>query len=398
MIPVSPAEEPETFDERVRQPGLSVIAELVGEPARIRRSGRKRRVVAQSREDLQPRHFLPLWRKATEDLLRSYGDICAYACVYIHPITGSSTVDHWVPKSKAWNQVYEWTNYRLACSFMNASKSDFSDVIDPFAVEDGLFALDLIAMQVIPGPKAGSRREAVLATIRRLKLDGARYAQELDGYYEAFVNGEILFVSISQSARRFLPANSSAKKENETDDSGSSTKRPGSALRSLTRGSFLAYHTGVVSVVEDRVNQKTYSRKSSETKHDWYIIDAAGLRVGALAVRVAWLLSGKHKPTWTPHIDDGDFVIVINAALVEFSGRKWDQKRYYRHSGYPGGLRSETAREALKKHPERILERAVRGMLPTNRTRDVRLGRLKVFAGSEHPHEAQRPTVRGVKF
>jgi large subunit ribosomal protein L13 len=171
-----------------------------------------------------------------------------------------------------------------------------------------------------------------------------------------------------------------------------------SALRSLTRGSFLAYHTGVVSVVEDRVNQKTYSRKSSETKHDWYIIDAAGLRVGALAVRVAWLLSGKHKPTWTPHIDDGDFVIVINAALVEFSGRKWDQKRYYRHSGYPGGLRSETAREALKKHPERILERAVRGMLPTNRTRDVRLGRLKVFAGSEHPHEAQRPTVRGVKF
>lgn len=150
-------------------------------------------------------------------------------------------------------------------------------------------------------------------------------------------------------------------------------------------------------MVKDRVDEKTYSRKSSETKHDWYIIDATGLRVGALAVRVAWLLSGKQKPTWTPHIDDGDFVIVINAAQVEFSGQKWDQKRYYRHSGYPGGLRSETAREALKKHPERIVERAVRGMLPPNRTRDVRLGRLKVFAGSEHPHEAQRPTSLSVE-
>jgi large subunit ribosomal protein L13 len=165
----------------------------------------------------------------------------------------------------------------------------------------------------------------------------------------------------------------------------------------LTSLSDLAYHTGVVSVTKDRIVQKTYSQKTSETKHDWYIIDATGLRVGTLAVRVAWLLSGKHKPTWTPHTDDGDFVIVINAERVEFGGKKWDQKVYYRHSGFPGGLRTETARDVLNKHPERIVERAVRGMLPTNRTRDVQLGRLKVIVGSEHPHAAQQPTVVSVK-
>ncbi len=137
--------------------------------------------------------------------------------------------------------------------------------------------------------------------------------------------------------------------------------------------------------------QQTYQQKTAETQHDWYIVDATGQRLGTLAVRIAKALSGKHKPTWTRHIDDGDHVIVINAEKIELGGDKWDQKVYYRHSGYPGGLSSETAREVLDKHPERLIERAVRGMLPTNRMRDVQLTRLNVYAGSAHPHEPQKP-------
>ena len=136
---------------------------------------------------------------------------------------------------------------------------------------------------------------------------------------------------------------------------------------------------------------RTYQQKTAETKHDWYIVDAAGLRLGTLAVRIARALSGKHKPTWTPNIDNGDHVIVINAEKIELSGNKLDQKLYYRHSGYPGGLRVQTAREIQEKHPERLIEKAVRGMLATNRTRDDQLRRLNVYAGPEHPHLAQSP-------
>jgi large subunit ribosomal protein L13 len=136
---------------------------------------------------------------------------------------------------------------------------------------------------------------------------------------------------------------------------------------------------------------RTFQQKTSETRHDWYIVDAQGQRLGLVAVRIARALSGRHKPTWTPHIDDGDHVVVINADKVELSGKKWTQKVYRRHSQYPGNLRSETAGDVLAKHPERLIERAVRGMLATNRMRDVLLERLKVYAGSEHPHAAQQP-------
>ena len=136
---------------------------------------------------------------------------------------------------------------------------------------------------------------------------------------------------------------------------------------------------------------RTTLQKTVETKADWYIVDATGQRLGTLAVRIARALSGKHKPTWTPHIDDGDYVVVINADQVELGGKKWDQKVYYRHSGFPGGLKVETARQVKDKHPERLIERAVRGMLPTNRMRDVQLGRLKVYTGSSHTHAAQQP-------
>ncbi|MGC9992366.1 MAG: 50S ribosomal protein L13 [Candidatus Cybelea sp.] len=137
---------------------------------------------------------------------------------------------------------------------------------------------------------------------------------------------------------------------------------------------------------------RTYQQKTAETDHQWYVVDAAGERLGTLAVRIARALSGKHKPTYTPHIDDGDHVIVLNAEKVELGGKKWDQKLYYRHSNYPGGLRVQTAREMADKHPERLVEKAVRGMLAGNRMRDVQLRRLNVYTGAEHPHDAQKPS------
>src|ERR1700751_4463658 len=116
---------------------------------------------------------------------------------------------------------------------------------------------------------------------------------------------------------------------------------------------------------------RTYQQKTAETTHDWYIVDAAGARLGTLAVRVARALSGRHKPTWTPHIDDGDHVVVLNADKIELSGNKWLQKFYHRHSGYPGGLKTQTAQQVrVGGHPERLIERAVRGMLAPNRLRD----------------------------
>jgi large subunit ribosomal protein L13 len=137
---------------------------------------------------------------------------------------------------------------------------------------------------------------------------------------------------------------------------------------------------------------RTYQQKTAETNHQWYIVDATGQRLGPLAVRIARALSGRSKPTWTPHIDDGDHVVVLNAEKVELGGNKWSQKIYYRHSGYPGGLREQTAREVHDKHPERLIEMAVRGMLAPNRTRAVQLGRLKVYPGATHPHTAQAPS------
>lgn len=140
---------------------------------------------------------------------------------------------------------------------------------------------------------------------------------------------------------------------------------------------------------------RTYQQKTAETSHEWYIVDAAGQRLGTLAVRIARTLAGRHKPTWTPHIDDGDHVVVINADKIELGGKKWDQKMYYRHSQYPGGLRSENAGDVRNKYPERLIERAVRGMLAPNRMRAEQLRRLKVYVGTDHPHVAQKPQPLG---
>lgn len=123
----------------------------------------------------------------------------------------------------------------------------------------------------------------------------------------------------------------------------------------------------------------------------WYVVDASGQTLGRLASRVAHILRGKHRRDYSPHIDQGDFVIVINAANVHTSGRKLTDKVYYRHSGYPGGLRSETLQEMLARKPERVIELAVRGMLPDNRLGDSIYRKLKVYPGAIHPHQAQRP-------
>ena len=136
---------------------------------------------------------------------------------------------------------------------------------------------------------------------------------------------------------------------------------------------------------------KTDSLKASEIQKDWLVIDAEGLTVGRLASEVAHLLRGKHKPTFTPHMDCGDNVIIINAEKVKFSGNKWSDKIYYRHTNHPGGLKQETAGQLLEKAPERILEKAIKGMLPKNKLGRQMYRNLYVYAGPDHKHEAQQP-------
>ncbi len=136
---------------------------------------------------------------------------------------------------------------------------------------------------------------------------------------------------------------------------------------------------------------KTYMAKPGEVKREWYVVDATGKTLGRLAAEIATILRGKHKPQYTPHVDVGDFVIVVNAEKIAVTGRKLDQKRYYRHSGYPGGLRSVTLRQQLERHPDRVIRAAVKGMLPKNRLGRRMLKKLKVYAGPEHPHQAQQP-------
>ena len=136
---------------------------------------------------------------------------------------------------------------------------------------------------------------------------------------------------------------------------------------------------------------KTYMAKESEVDRQWWVVDAAGIPLGRLASQVAHVLRGKHKPIFTPHVDVGDHVVVINADKVVLTGRKKEQKMYYRHSGYPGGLRSTPYGELLAKRPEFMVEKAVKGMLPKNKL-GRRMGRkVKVYAGPDHPHEAQSP-------
>ena len=136
---------------------------------------------------------------------------------------------------------------------------------------------------------------------------------------------------------------------------------------------------------------KTFYAKPGEVKREWVLIDAADQTLGHVAAKAAHILRGKHKPTFTPHVDTGDYVVIINADKVRVSGKKELDKRYYRHSGFPGGLKSESFQEAMEKHPERVLEHAIKGMLPKNTLGRAQGMKLKVYAGPEHPHMAQQP-------
>lgn len=138
---------------------------------------------------------------------------------------------------------------------------------------------------------------------------------------------------------------------------------------------------------------KTFSLKNTEVTRNWVLFDASDRVLGRFATKIADKLRGKDKPTFTPHIDGGDFVVVINAEKVKVTGKKSDQKKYYKHSLYPGGLKEKSYQEVLNNNPERIIENAVRGMLPKNKLGKSIFKKLKVYRGSEHPHESQNPTV-----
>ena len=138
---------------------------------------------------------------------------------------------------------------------------------------------------------------------------------------------------------------------------------------------------------------KSYTQKQSEVQRDWYIVDAEDQVLGRLSTQIATLLRGKHKPTFTPHIDGGDFVVVVNAEKIRVTGRKAGQKMYYRHSGYPGGFKKITYQRMMASHPDRIIRFAVKGMIPKTRLGRQLMGKLKVYAGPTHPHAAQLPKV-----
>lgn len=141
----------------------------------------------------------------------------------------------------------------------------------------------------------------------------------------------------------------------------------------------------------DTLSYKTKSQKKETVERKWYIVDAEGETVGRICSRIAAVLRGKHKPSYTPHVDCGDYVVVINAEKIRFTGQKESQKEYLRHTGYPGGQRSKTAKQLLTERPERVVENAVKGMLPKNKLGRAMYKKLFVYAGAEHPHDAQQP-------
>ena len=136
---------------------------------------------------------------------------------------------------------------------------------------------------------------------------------------------------------------------------------------------------------------KTYTAKASEVRHGWYLVDAQGKVLGRLATRIAQRLRGKHRPEYTPHVDTGDYIVVVNADKLRVTGKKAQQKKYYRHTGFPGGIRETTFAVLHAKHPDRVLQKAVKGMLPKGPLGSAMLKKLKIYSGEGHPHNAQRP-------
>lgn len=192
MILIKLAPEPADFDATVRQPGLRAIAELVGEPDLPKRRGKKRKVIAATRDEIPAGKFPPFWTEALPELHEAYGRVCAYMSFYIERVTGAASVDHMLPKSLNWQEVYEWRNYRLACSLMNSRKNDYQDVLDPFEIDDDWFRIESVAYQVVPAPNLPPDIHLkVQATIDRLKLNDYECLKLREEYVAAFQQGDI---------------------------------------------------------------------------------------------------------------------------------------------------------------------------------------------------------------
>jgi 5-methylcytosine-specific restriction endonuclease McrA len=201
MIPVTPAPEPSNFDLRIRQKGLNAIAEMVGEKPARKRRGPKRKKLTDMREKIPADAFPPYWREALPEMLESYHHLCAYLALYIHSATGSPSVDHVVPKSKSWDKVYEWSNYRLACALVNAYKNDVELALDPFLISPGLFALEFVEFQVVVGPAAqGNQAAQVTASINTLGLNVRDCRKARQAYVEAYEKDEIRLSYLTRHA------------------------------------------------------------------------------------------------------------------------------------------------------------------------------------------------------
>lgn len=208
MIRVTPQPEPSTFEADVRLPGLRAIAEMVGKaPNQPRTAGSafKQRVDRSGtpitvESNLPSSEFKPYW-DALDDLKTAYQHICAYSCFYIHPNTGSATVDHMAPKSRDWTQVYEWTNYRLCCSLMNARKGNFEDISDPFEVQDGWFVLELVGFQILPASELDQPiRTKIWDTINRLKLNDEAFLRIRESHYNDLKAGDVDFSHLAEQS------------------------------------------------------------------------------------------------------------------------------------------------------------------------------------------------------
>jgi hypothetical protein len=192
VIPVALAPEPATFDAKVRQKGADAMLELVGKAPAAPRRGPKRKVVAKRRNQIPSDAFPPYWRDVLPEMRKAYQGHCAYLAMYIEPATGSSSVDHVLPRSRNWRLVYEWCNYRLAASLINSKKSDLELALDPCAIKPNLFALDFVGMEVIAGPAAsGAERQQVDDTIATLGLNAQDCVDQRSDYYLDYRTGEI---------------------------------------------------------------------------------------------------------------------------------------------------------------------------------------------------------------
>ncbi len=194
MIPVSLAPEPAEFDSTVRQPGLRLIAEKIGEkpiPSRKNGSPFKKLVGVNTRDKIPADEFKDYWREAIHDMLIAYKRICAYSCFSIHRITGAASVDHMAPKSRRWDRVYEWSNYRLASSRMNARKNNFEDILDPFEIQDGWFQLEDFGFGIRANPNLQQDLiDRINETIKRLKLNDEYHRNQREQDIEEYMNGK----------------------------------------------------------------------------------------------------------------------------------------------------------------------------------------------------------------